>query len=160
LASQVITSTLPKPRSAARASMNSFWVRELETAVMRALGKLEDVLAVLQLGPLASECQHRGFRFVQAGDARTVVARGILEVLAEHALEKGAGHFVVLLVRLAGRDRHRARAQFPDERHQVRLLRRGVILAFLAQPRGKQLADAEADQEIGQPVPLEQLEGE
>ena len=38
LASRVSTSTLRSPRSAARASMNCFCVRELETAVMRALG--------------------------------------------------------------------------------------------------------------------------
>jgi hypothetical protein len=38
LTSQVTISRFFRPRSAARASMNCFWVREFETPVMRALG--------------------------------------------------------------------------------------------------------------------------
>jgi hypothetical protein len=81
-------------------------------------------------------------------------------VAAEHEQEELARNLVVLLVRRARLDRHGALPQLFDELHQVRLLRFRVALVLLAQPRGEQPADADADQRVGQQVAFEEAEGQ
>jgi hypothetical protein len=54
LASRVITSMFFRPRSAARASMNAFWVREFDTAVMRAFGNRAAIHSVSEPQPQPS----------------------------------------------------------------------------------------------------------
>ena len=77
-------------------------------------------------------------------------------MLAEHQLEKAAGQFVVLQVRIAGVDGDRALTQPRDQFHQMLLICFGPAAVLLAQARAEQPANAEANQEIGQQAPLEQ----
>ena len=126
-----MTSTFARPRSAARASMNRFCVRELDTAVIREVGEAGSAIhsvsephpqpssrisfAVAQTArPLAG--QPPACRLLPRPASSTPVremAGRVLEVLAEHELEEFAGQFVVLLVRLARGDGNRTAVAVP-----------------------------------------------
>ena len=122
-----------------------------------AAAELEHVLAVLQLGALAGQAQHRGLGLGQRLHATRPQRRGVLQVRSEHQLEEPCRHLVVLLVGLVGVDRDWRVAQRLDQLPLALAATLGAALALLGQPLGQQRPDRAAQQRVGQQPAVDDL---
>ena len=84
-----------------------------------AAAEVEHVLAIDEPRAFGVELEHRGLGRAELGHAGRPVARRVLAMRAEHALEERGWNLVVLRVRGAGLDRDVGRTQRRDERVRI-----------------------------------------
>ena len=124
-----------------------------------AAAELKDVQAVRQLSTLTGECEHGGFRLVKRLMPRLVVARAVLEMLAQALLEEGRRHFVVLLVGRIGVQRHLTGTHFLDPVLQSQIPARRDARFLFANAIAEQTADSPTDGELRDEAAFGQLDG-
>ena len=107
-------------------------------------------MPVLDRGAFDGEGEHRRFGVGERPGARLPEAAAVLQVRAEHLLEEGGRHFVVLRVGRFGMERDWAAAQFLDEPVLA------IEAQFLSQSRPEQGADAGAHDDIGHSAAFEE----
>ena len=172
LTSAVITRTRSAtPRRSASASIQPRCGAELETAVMRqpgevlggvererapAAAEIEDVLAVLDAGPLADLREARLLRLLERRVRAGEEAAAVLAAGAEEEPEELRRQRVVLLVRGVGGDRDRALALARDELGQAVLGGLDAARPLAAQDLADPVAGAGAEREVGDYAGAEQ----
>jgi hypothetical protein len=114
-----------------------------------AAAKLENFLAIGQLGTLPVQRQHGVLCLLQRFIAARVIAARVLQALAQALLEERGRQLVVLCVRRIGVNRHRALTQHVDALGVAGSLRIESTGQLLAQPLRAHAADALAQQRIG-----------
>ena len=112
--------------------------------------QLEHALTVLQLRPLATQRQHRLFRFREGRVPPGPQPAAVFHARTEHVFEKFRRHLVVLLVRLPRLHCNRHRLEFTHKIHQRPLLRLHPAAVLVLQLAGQQLMDPRPDDKIRQ----------
>ena len=121
-----------------------------------AAAEFKDVLTVRELGAFSVEREHPLLGLSECGDAGGPERAAVFQARPEAELIEARGHLVMLLVRRRRLDGDGRAAQLLDERLQVRALRFGTALVFLAQPLRQQAPDAEAQERVGEEIAFEQ----
>jgi hypothetical protein len=125
-----------------------------------AAAEVEHALAVGQLRALPVQAQHLGLGLGEVAHARSPVCAAVLAVRAEHELEEGRRHLVVLAVGGVGRERNRSAARLGEERLVTRELALRVGGFEVAQAVAQQSADAGTQDGVRQQSSLREGESE